>query len=787
MQRAQGFAQQGGGIAFTAGIASATLLQTSYPFATITVYNSGTTQLAFIYSDNQLFPTPMSNPFTADENAHWFFYAANGRYDVTIASPELDVPWTIGDILLNDGGGGGGGGTGMNQTPWLSNIDGGGFNLTNVGFIDVTGGYLINGVPISNPSLWVAVPSSSSIYHQGFVGVINTNPQFALDVQGGINCTDKFYVNGVALGSGSGQDNDPWVVLGPTTINYPGSVGIQNANPQYALDVVGSINVSAGNNFFINGVAVGAGAATQPWIVLAGNRITYAGQVGIGVNPPGFPLDVFGDLNISGQYRVNGVPLSVGGGAGLWISGPNGAIFYNGGNVGIGTQTPPAALSVTGIVAAGAYALIGTPTTPLINQSGQFVGAGVNTGAFGIQGGYIQAGTASAPANVVATQYVEANNGFVITNFVGQTVINAAGAFVGAGVDVTGSGGYGINGAYIQSTVVPGVNGSGNVTAENVIEANAGFAVSGNWNQWVININGAFVGAGVDVTGNGGYGVRASYMEAEGNIVANAVSGVANSGYVEAASGFVVPAFGTIINASGQWVGPPIGGGSGIFNGPVAGTSFALVSNQGNPVINTAGAFVGAGVNVGNFGIEGGNIQAGTAQAPGNVVATQYVEANNGFVVTNFSGQIVINSAGTFVGAGVSVNGAISTNTGFYIGGNQVINNSDQFVGYGGVNTPGSVTGDLLTSTGNVQCANAYYNSGANGNVLVISNGIFSGNGVQTTSDVFSGLFGIEAGGAAGSPGNFLGITINGGNQFTLTTSLGNVTVRIIGGIVCAG
>src|SRR5262245_23339282 len=43
----------------------------------------------------------------------------------------------------------GGGTGGMNQTPWLSNINGAGFNLLNVANIDVTNSISINGLPFA--------------------------------------------------------------------------------------------------------------------------------------------------------------------------------------------------------------------------------------------------------------------------------------------------------------------------------------------------------------------------------------------------------------------------------------------------------------------------------------------------------------------------------------------------------------------------------------------------------------------------------------------------------------
>src|SRR5215469_1632836 len=102
MQRVFGFAEQGDTIVMTMGHQSTNVVQGSYPYATITVYLAGTTSLATLYSDNHTTPTPLANPFTADENGYWFFYAANGRYDVRISGVDIACPWTLGDVMLDD-------------------------------------------------------------------------------------------------------------------------------------------------------------------------------------------------------------------------------------------------------------------------------------------------------------------------------------------------------------------------------------------------------------------------------------------------------------------------------------------------------------------------------------------------------------------------------------------------------------------------------------------------------------------------------------------------------------
>jgi len=103
MERCQGFAEQGNTLVLWHGLHSQNVVQGSFPFATVTVYNSGTIQLATIYHDNHVPPTPLSNPFTADMFGYWWFYARDGRYDVTMqGGTENLLAWTKADILLFD-------------------------------------------------------------------------------------------------------------------------------------------------------------------------------------------------------------------------------------------------------------------------------------------------------------------------------------------------------------------------------------------------------------------------------------------------------------------------------------------------------------------------------------------------------------------------------------------------------------------------------------------------------------------------------------------------------------
>lgn len=686
MQRAQGFAQQGGEVVFTAGIASATQVQESFPFATITVFLSGTTIPAVLFSNNLSVPTAMSNPFTANSNGYWYFYAVNGRYDVMISAPGLGS-WTIGDLLLNDTPGGGVVGS---QTPWLSNIDGGGFNLSNVGFINVTGGYLINGVPLANPNLWVQVPNTANIYHQGFVGVANTAPAHALDVVGDVNVTGGYFVNGVAISTGGG--NNPWIVLPGNHIQYNGQVGI-NINPAHALDVVGDINITG--QYFINGVAVGGGGGPQPWTVLTGSRINYNGQVGINNTNPGFSLDVIGSINVSVSYLVNGQPLA--GGGGQWISGSGGVIFYNGGNVGIGTSNPTVALQVPGTVAVGQLSMATNPSIPVINSNGAFLGSGVDvTGLAPIPGpsGGIRC------VDLTASQVGVAGPVSCIqtTGFTGALL--AEGAIVSASASAATTGGaIALCGYYLQ----PLGQASPSV---------------------VINANGAFLGSGVDVTGlppiaGPSGGIRCFDLTTNQVGCAGPISCIQTTGFEAAllAEGAIVSA-----DASAATTGGAPANGS-YYVQPLGQSPILVIDNLGNLhnggiLCASNGIWGGDGVQTqsdvfsGLFGI----IAGGAAGAPTNLVG-----ASGTFTQVTVWGGIV--TSGTTGGAGSQTPWAQNINgNGFSL----------------------SNVNDINSTT--------LHNAG----VLCASNGIWGGNGVQTASAIDGGNFGISN----------LMVVINGSGQF---------------------
>jgi hypothetical protein len=108
--RFQQFCQTGGQLVVTQGINSTNHVQRSYPSCTVKVYQTGTSTLATIYADSLL--TPLANPFTANTDGSFGFFAASTPcYDVVISGGNpgdtLAAPFTFANVCLGGGGSGG--------------------------------------------------------------------------------------------------------------------------------------------------------------------------------------------------------------------------------------------------------------------------------------------------------------------------------------------------------------------------------------------------------------------------------------------------------------------------------------------------------------------------------------------------------------------------------------------------------------------------------------------------------------------------------------------------------
>jgi len=107
MYKIQGWVEQGNTVVQTGGLNSSNVVQGSFPLSQVAVYVHGSSPatLAAIFSDNNASPTPLANPFTANADGSFGFYADTGRYDLVFSGGSLLAPYTIDDVTNGAGGG----------------------------------------------------------------------------------------------------------------------------------------------------------------------------------------------------------------------------------------------------------------------------------------------------------------------------------------------------------------------------------------------------------------------------------------------------------------------------------------------------------------------------------------------------------------------------------------------------------------------------------------------------------------------------------------------------------
>src|SRR5215831_5072182 len=289
-----------------------------------------------------------------------------------------------------------------------------------------------------------------------------------------------------------------------------------------------------------------------------------------------------------------------------------------------------------------------------------------------------------------------------------------------------------------------------------------------------------------------------------GGVLQGAPDPATSAGRPVNALAYNVNGYGPVIDAAGKWLGQPIavaGAAQTPWTQPIEGAGFNLshagnisangsmtalqymVNASGNPVIDQNGAFRGAGVNVGTFGIGCGGLTVSSAPGVGGEIDCGLFKSDNNAVVTRNVNPASLPGTGWIVGDNLAAVADVGCNT-LHVAGKLAINNLGQFVGPG-VSTDQGIGCGYLAVNGRIDCGPIKANGdmqatrflvNASGNPVIDQFGRFLGAGVDV------GNQGIGCGSlqVASSPG--IGGPITCGS-LTCSGALSIVTLSVTGNI----
>ena len=235
-------------------------------------------------------------------------------------------------------------------------------NGGNVGVGTANPGY---GLEVVGASPWIARFKKTDNTNGGILidSTTGFNPNLALSVNG----TPKWYLNNNASNSDTLQFWESTGTQPRFTLTQAGTLGLGTATPNatYKLDVLGSINSSAG--LCIAGVCKTSWTQVggSQWADGASSSINYgAGNVGVGISVPVFKLDVSGGLN---GFRAKAATTSSSDAIAAFENNSAIQMIVRGnGSVGIGTTSPVQRLQI------GANTVAGSATPDAVSLGGTF-------------------------------------------------------------------------------------------------------------------------------------------------------------------------------------------------------------------------------------------------------------------------------------------------------------------------------------------------------------------------------------------------------------------------------
>ena len=246
------------------------------------------------------------------------------RQYISIAKSDTDLFKVNDDFSVTKFVVGAGGSVGIATTNPRFTLDV--IGTTNIsGNTNIGGNLTVNNVDVAGGLSWKTVGSGNTIYTLGRVGIGTTRPVQRLHVVDaivvssgsttGINTLSnaiqtKAYANQYSIEDVDGFGTRQYISIAKSdtdlfkvnddlfstkfVVGAGGSVGIGSTQPKFALDVVGSSNISG--SLFVNNVNIAGGLTWQTGI---GNTIYNLGRVGIGTTNPRGNLHVVDSIVVS--------------------------------------------------------------------------------------------------------------------------------------------------------------------------------------------------------------------------------------------------------------------------------------------------------------------------------------------------------------------------------------------------------------------------------------------------------------------------------------------------------